>query len=194
MDKITPVLLVLTATVVGMYNCIQVVEIMNTKRDIILNIAERGEKISVDKKQFLYGDYFNFGIGVEIFLFIYAGAFAVLPFIFEKRAAETKIVATPSSTELTQTDARPLLSFECVGCWCAAAFGGFAFIVQLVACPIEMSALNGVLKRQTMILEQAIYVMILLTFAGATYFVLRKMIRSETIPRIQETTPSSKNE
>ena len=88
MDKITTTLVVLGATVLGMYNCIQIVELMNKKRDLVLDINKDGKLLTKDqKKLLLWNDYAPLMGGVLIFPGIYTAAFYELPGILDEKFA-----------------------------------------------------------------------------------------------------------
>ena len=118
MSEFTTVLSVLGATWAGMFPVLKVVEINNSKRDLVLNINKDGERLTVDhRKMLLYCDFVPIWFGILIFLVIYAGAFLALPFIVEQKVTNPK---------------EALVGLEMLGCFGAAGFVLFALTATLV--------------------------------------------------------------
>lgn len=131
MDKITITLVVLGATVLGMFNSIQVAEMINKKRDLILDIDKDGRDLTIGQKEMvLYSDYIPLSVGLILFLAVYSAAFYLLPQILDtkyQRALDARI----SDPTLQPT------AGERWGCRAAAAFGTFALLVMVIGTPTE---------------------------------------------------------
>lgn len=121
MDKITIVLVVMTAVVAGMFNMMKIVEMKNNARNIVLDIAKDGKDVSKEHKRMLMtNDYLPMGIGIWIFLFIFAGSFAAIPIVFKLK---NEALHWPE---------------QCV-CYGAAVFCLFAMVVDIVSTVTEWS-------------------------------------------------------
>jgi hypothetical protein len=113
--------LVLGAAYVAMFHVLKIVEIMNGKRDLILNIHQDGERLTREQRSLLlWSDFFPLWLGVLFFLSIYSGVFFALPYVL----AEKGVWVTPK---------------ECYACWALASFGMFALLVELIAAGTEFA-------------------------------------------------------
>lgn len=142
MDKITTTLVVLGATVLGMYNSVLVAEMVNKKRDLILDIDEAGERLTVDrKKMLLHSDYVPLTVGLVFFLMIYSAAFYQLPNILE-----AKYAAAVADDKQIDPAMRPTTA-EWWGCKAASTFGAFALAVVVLGNSIEYAKMRLYLKQ-----------------------------------------------
>jgi CDP-diglyceride synthetase len=123
---VTVVLLVLGAVWVGMYNVINVVEIKNGKRDLVLKLSEQGAKLTVDQRRFiLWHDYVTLEAGIICFLGLFSAAIASLPRVFKDKDS-------------------PMTKVERYCCYGAGAFGLLALLIEVVSAGDELRLMLNV--------------------------------------------------
>lgn len=107
--------LVVIATIwAAIFPVMKVVEMMNKRRDIVLDIDSKGERLRPrQKKILLFSDFIPMWVGVMLFLAIFASALLVLP-----------SALVENNHKVTQADKRM--------CWCGAGFGFFALLVEII--------------------------------------------------------------
>jgi len=113
MEAITVTLIVLAATWASVFNIVKVIEIMNAKRDLVLDINEAGSRLTIEQKRLLMThDFAPMWIGVIAFLLIFTGGLASIPFTYWSKNVPFSIT-------------------EAIGCFGAATFSGFALIASI---------------------------------------------------------------
>lgn len=130
MDKITVILVVLGATWGAMFNVMKTIEMKNGIRNLVLDIDRDGKELSKDKKLLLLTyDYIPLWVGVFLFLLIFSGGLASIPFVYWAKKGDLD-----------------LSCLEALGCFGAAGFSAFAMIVDFVAGRSEIATMREYIK------------------------------------------------
>jgi hypothetical protein len=124
MNDTTLLLIVFGATWGAMFQVMKIVEMQNSKRDLILDIDEKGVRLTPEQKNLLlWSDFFPVWLGLILFLLFFSGGFAAFPTVLREKAVT-------------------VTTLESMTCYGAATFAAFATLVEIIAGFIEMKRMR----------------------------------------------------